>query len=60
MTILRYQEDDMVLLGESISKSSSADFKSVILKILKRTMAREEEKEGYITKGKILENHIEL
>ncbi len=60
MTILRYKEEDMVLLGKSISKSCSTDFKSVMLKILKRTMAREEEKEGYITKGEILGNSIKL
>jgi len=57
MTILRYKED-MVLFRESISKSCSLDFKSVMLKILKRTMAREEKKEGYIAKGEILGNSI--
>jgi hypothetical protein len=50
----------MVLFGEAISKSSSTDFKLVMLKILRCTMAREEEKEGYIIKGKILENNIKL
>ena len=60
MTILRYSEGDMVLFGEAISKSCSKDFKSVMLKILKRTMAREEEKEGYVMKGKILEDNIKL
>jgi hypothetical protein len=60
MTILRYKEEDMVLFGEAISKSSSTDFKLVMLKILKCTMAREDEKEGYIIKGKILENNIKL
>jgi hypothetical protein len=60
MIILRYKEEDMVLFGEAISKSSSTDFKLVMLKILKCTMAREEEKEGYIIKGKILENNIKL
>ncbi|MBD5467503.1 MAG: hypothetical protein HDR21_05035 [Lachnospiraceae bacterium] len=60
MTILRYKEEDMVLFGKSISKSCSTDFKSVMLKILKRTMAREEEKEGYVMKGKILEDNIKL
>ena len=60
MTVLRFKEEDMVLFGKSISKSCSTDFKSVMVKILKRTMAREEEKEGYIIKGKILENNIRL
>ena len=60
MTILRYKEEDMVLFGKTISKSCPADFKSVMLKILKRTMAREEEKEGYVMKGKILEDNIKL
>lgn len=60
MTILRYKEKDMVLFGESISKSCSTDFKSMVLRILKCTMAREEEKEEYTIKGKILENNIKL
>lgn len=60
MTILRYKEEDMVLFGKVISKNRNTDFKSVILNILKRTMAREEETERYIMKGKILENNIKL
>lgn len=56
--ICRYKEEDMVLFGEAISKSESIDFKSMMLQVLKRTMMREEETEGYIAKGKILENSI--
>jgi len=36
MTILRYKEDDMILLGNTISKSGCTNFKITILKILKR------------------------
>lgn len=60
MTILRYKEDDMILLGNTISKSGCTNFKITILKILKRTMAREAEKEEYLVKGKILERNIKL
>lgn len=41
-----------------LSQSHSADFKSTIKKVIKGTMAREEEQEGYGTKGKILVNSI--
>lgn len=60
MIILRYKEEDMVLFGETISKNCSTDCKSAILKILKGTIAWNEETEGIITKGKILENNIKL
>ena len=51
MTILRYKEDDMILLGNTISKSGCTNFKITILKILKRTMAREAKRKS-ISQGK--------
>lgn len=52
MTILRYKEDDMILLGNTISKSGCTNFKITILKILKRTMAREAGKGRVFSQGK--------
>lgn len=58
MAILRYNEDRLRLFGNKLSQSHSADFRSTIRKVIKGTMAREEEQEGYVTKGKILANSI--
>ena len=60
MAILRYKEDDMVLLGKLISKSSSIKFKSALLEILESTMIREDDTKEYLIKGKILKENIKL
>ena len=60
MIILRYNEDDLILLGNTFSNSGCTNFKITILTFLKRTMAREAEKEEYLVKGKILERNIKL
>lgn len=60
MAVLRYKEEDMYLFGKALSQSHSTDFKSVLLKVLRETVIREEDREGYHIKAKILEDSINL
>lgn len=58
MFVLSYEEEDMILFGKLLSESFSSDFKLEILKILKRCIWRNEDKEGMDVKGNILEENI--
>jgi len=60
MFILRYEENDMVLLGHLISGSKVYDFQSEILKQINICINREENKEdaNLEIKGKVLMDNI--
>ena len=60
MTILRYKEDDMILLGNTISKSGCTNFKITILKNLEANYGKRGGKGRVFSQGKILERNIKL